>query len=101
MATQEPRMIDTLNVNEGVGGTRCDASKYEAVRHALLKAVPESDEGIHSKDLPMAVKAHLPTGEIPGGGNISWYTTVVKLDLEARGLIERIPDSKPQRVRKL
>jgi hypothetical protein len=31
-------------------------------------------------------------------GNISWYTMVVKLDLEARGIIERT-NSKPQKYR--
>lgn len=101
MATEKPKMIETLNANEGAGGTRCDAAKYEAVRDAMLTAVPQSDEGIPFKDLPMAIRAQLPAGEIPGGGNISWYTTVVKLDLEARGIIERIPGAKPQRVRKL
>ena len=32
-------------------------------------------------------------------GSITWYVTTVKLDLEARGLIERIPRSSPQRLR--
>jgi hypothetical protein len=32
-------------------------------------------------------------------GSISWYTTVVKLDLEARKLVVRVPNSKPHRVR--
>ena len=32
-------------------------------------------------------------------GSISWYVTTVKLDLEARGLIERVPRSRPQRLR--
>jgi hypothetical protein len=32
-------------------------------------------------------------------GSIGWYTTIIKLDLEARGLIELIPDKKPQHLR--
>jgi hypothetical protein len=32
-------------------------------------------------------------------GSISWYFTTVKLDLEARGVIERIPNKAPQRLR--
>lgn len=32
-------------------------------------------------------------------GSIPWYVVVVKLDLEARGLIERIPNTRPQRHR--
>jgi len=32
-------------------------------------------------------------------GSISWYVTTVKLDAEARGLIQRVPKSRPQRLR--
>ena len=32
-------------------------------------------------------------------GSTGWYTTTVKLDLEARGVIERIPNSSPQQLR--
>ncbi len=32
-------------------------------------------------------------------GSISWYVTTVKLDLEARKVIERVPGSRPQRLR--
>ena len=32
-------------------------------------------------------------------GSIGWYYTTVKLDLEARGLIERIQKTSPQRIR--
>ena len=32
-------------------------------------------------------------------GSISWYVTTVKLDLEARGEIERIPGLKEQNLR--
>ena len=32
-------------------------------------------------------------------GSIMWYYTTVKLDLEARGLIERIPKTSPHQLR--
>lgn len=32
-------------------------------------------------------------------GSIGWYYTTIKLDLEARREIERIPGSKPQLIR--
>jgi hypothetical protein len=35
----------------------------------------------------------------PLDGSVSWYTTVVKLDLEARKEVLRIPSSVPQRLR--
>jgi hypothetical protein len=40
---------------------------------------------------------HMLMGKLEG--SISWYATMVKLDLEARGEIERIPGSSPQRIR--
>lgn len=100
MATtrKRPVTIRTLNVNPGVGGANVNKERYEAVRKAILKAVPKSKEGIAFVDLPKAVGRHLPGGKIPGGGSIPWYVTTVKLDLEARGLIHRIPGSRPQRL---
>jgi hypothetical protein len=32
-------------------------------------------------------------------GSVSWYVTTVKLDLETRGVVERVPGQKPQRLR--
>lgn len=101
-ATKKPRTTSTLNVNyaRGKGGTRVDAEKYEIMRKAILKAVPRSTTGIAFKDLPAAVAKALKTADRARFGSIAWYATTVKLDLEARGLIERIPGSKPQRLRR-
>ena len=92
--------LQTRNPNPDAEGTRIDAAKYEAVRAAILRAVPEEEEGILFKDLPRAMADLLPGREIPGGGSTTWYCTVVKLDLEARGLIERVPGARPQRLRR-
>ncbi|MDX1477149.1 MAG: hypothetical protein R3301_05555 [Saprospiraceae bacterium] len=32
-------------------------------------------------------------------GKVLWYVTTVKLDLEARGLIERVPKTSPHQLR--
>ena len=42
---------------------------------------------------------HLPKDLIEKT-SVGWWTTVLKLDLEARGLIERLPTKGRQRVRK-
>lgn len=34
----------------------------------------------------------------PQGKQGSWYVTTVKLDLEARGMVARVPHTRPQRV---
>jgi hypothetical protein len=32
-------------------------------------------------------------------GSVNWYVTTVKLDLEARGTVQRVPNSRPQLVK--
>lgn len=93
--------IEILNVNHPGKTERINAAKYHTVREAMLAAVPNTTEGIALADLADAVATHLPGGELPGGGQVGWYTMAVKLDLEARGLIERIPGARPQRVRRV
>lgn len=98
MAKKKPTM-QSLNVTPGKQGARLSAERYEAMRKALLQAIPRRKEGIAFRDLPKAVAPLLPE-EVFAGASISWYVTTVKLDLEARGLIERIPDMHPQRLRR-
>lgn len=90
--------VTTLNPNTGRPSVRIDATKYAAVRKAILAALPRRGPGLPFLDLPAAVETRLPNGEIPGGGSLTWYVTTVKLDLEARGEITRVPGAKPQRL---
>jgi hypothetical protein len=79
---------------EGKQGTNIDKAKYDQVRAAILMVLSEREE-MTFNDLNEAV------GQLLGDsfeGSIGWYFTTVKLDLEARGLIERVGDS-PQRIR--
>lgn len=86
--------IKTLHP-EGKSGVSISKEKYRQVSEAILEVVGE--EGEHTfKELVPAVKRTLQDGF---EGSISWYVTTVKLDLEARGLLERIPKSRPQRIR--
>ena len=68
---------------------------------SLIAVVPKNKTGILFKDMPKLVAQQIPDAMHPAKGSASWYTTVVKLDLEARKLIERIPGETPQRVRRL
>ena len=80
--------------------TRIARWKYDAVKAAILGALPREGEGIAAKELPEFVENLLPPGDLEELGSVTWYTVTVKLDLEVRGLIERVPGSKPQRLRR-
>ncbi|MCA9952455.1 MAG: hypothetical protein KDE48_22550 [Anaerolineales bacterium] len=80
---------------EGKQGVNISKAKYDQIKGAVLSVLTAEGE-VRFKDLPAAVDKALE-GEFDG--SIGWYTTSVKLDLEARGLIERIPKSSPQLLR--
>jgi hypothetical protein len=80
--------------------TRIDRWKYDLVRSAILAALPSNNEGIEFRDLPALVEQYLDPAELENLGSVSWYTTSVKLDMEVKAEIERVPGSKPQRLRK-
>lgn len=72
-----------------------ELDKYNLMKNAILKVLAET-EHIGYLQLREEVK-RLLLGEFKG--SIGWYYTAVKLDLEARGIIERIPGKKPQIIR--
>ena len=100
MSKKSDEKIETLNVT-GAGGTRIDRQKYEIMRKAILRAVPKRKDGVLFKELPALVHPHLDALGWPEEASLMWYLTTVKLDLEARELIERIPKASPQRLRRL
>ena len=76
----------------GKAGVNIDKQKYDTVREAILQSL--QDNGMMTfKDLTAEVRRRL---EGNFTGSISWYVTTVKLDLEARGEISRVPKSSPQ-----
>lgn len=65
------------------------------VREAALGAI-QAHGVIPFKELTSEVRRRL---EGPFDGSASWYVTTAKLDLEARGIIERSPGRRPQHLR--
>lgn len=82
---------------DGKQGVNISKEKYEIIRQAILSILQEQKEALF-KDLPAEVERKLD-GDFEG--SISWHVTTVKLDLEARGLIIRVPKSSPQRLQLL
>lgn len=78
---------------------RVDAERYAAMRAALLEVVPCEGEGVPFASLPSLVADVVPEATFRGA-SIPWYVATVKLDLEARGLLRRVPGSRPQRLRR-
>ena len=93
--SSEERIL-TLHPETDKKGVNISREKYDAMRHAILKAL--EGKTLTFSELEQAVSAQL-TGNFDG--SISWYMTTVKLDLEARGEIERVPGSSPQQIRRV
>ena len=92
-------MFQALHPDPDKQGTRVTKATYDVYKEALLKVIPGTPEGIEFMSLSKAVKPHVPS-EVLETTSAGWWTTVLKLDLEARGLIERVNIKGRQRVRK-
>ena len=87
-------MIRTLHP-EKKQGVNISREKYEVICKAILSALEKQKE-ISFMNLSRAVEKQV-NGNFEG--SVTWYVTTVKLDLEARGVIKRVPHSRPQLVR--
>jgi hypothetical protein len=95
MAGQTGR-TEVLNVNHPGRTERVDARKYGAVREVMLEHVPAAAPGWTQAELRDGLVPHLPQDLWPGGAKAMWWIKLVQLDLEARGLLRRVP-GKPLR----
>ena len=82
---------------QGKNGVNIQSNLYEAMRKAILKVVPSKGEGVLAKDLPILVSPLLGPA-FDQSHSITWYCVATKQDLEARGLVVRVPKSRPQRL---
>lgn len=76
---------------------RVNGDKYEAVREALIAALPQQAPGLSAQEMVAAVKPRLPESLFPGGETAGWWVKAVQLDQEAKGLVVR--EGKPLRFR--
>lgn len=86
--------IRALHPDPSRKGINIDAQKYAAIRNAIMDVLAQGPVGFRNL-------VHRLEGDLEESfeGSIPWYVTTVKLDLEARGLIERVPDARPQQLR--
>ena len=89
--------VTVENVNHPGVTSRVEGTKYEAVKKAVLKALPRTAPGLTQEEMVTAVKTSLPPDLFPGGAKAAWWTKTVQLDLEAKGLVVRDAASRPLR----
>lgn len=85
----------TMHPDPSKQGVNISKAKYDLVR-AAIEGVLRTRGEVTFRSLLEAV-----AGELEGSfeGSVPWYVTTVKLDLEARGVLERVLGSSPQRLR--
>ena len=91
--------ILTLHPRHGPG-IHIDATRYQEMRSAILEVVPTDRCGMALERLPDAVRSRLSERFGGAHSSVPWYCVTVELDLEARGLIERVPKIRPQHIRR-
>ncbi len=79
----------------GKQGVNIRRDRYDVIKDYILKTVETAGEITFSDLGDKAVNDISSEFD----GKALWYITTVKLDLEARNLIERIPKTSPQMLR--
>ena len=76
-------------------GVNISKDKYEIIRKSILSTLSKH------KEMPFMKLSRAVEKEVRGNfeGSVLWYVTTVKLDLEARGKVKRVPNSRPQLVK--
>lgn len=83
--------IQTLNPDKRKKGIRIDKSKYVIIRACIEECLKGAGE-LTFKQLIQCVGVQLRKEDV---GSINWYVEVVKLDMEARNIIARVPGTRP------
>lgn len=76
-------------------GVNISREKYEIIHKAILSTLRQH------KEMPFMKLSREVEKAINGefNGSVTWYVTTVKLDMEARGEVKRVPHSRPQLVK--
>jgi hypothetical protein len=86
--------IMTLHL-EGKQGVNVSRTLYETMRMAIVNALEENGVLAFTQLTEVVRTDFADTFD----GSINGYVTTVKLDLEARGVVERMLKSRPQQLR--
>ena len=81
-------------MSDTIQDTKIEQTKYDMIRSSVIETLKRNGSMTYT-ELADLIEAKLQ-GEFDG--SVTWYFTTVKLDLEARGEIRRVPLSKPQKI---
>lgn len=96
--TDEDRVACRTPTQGRDGETRIPRWKFDAVREAVLEAVAAAGpEGLPLSALTDEVGSRLLEDQRGRLGSLGWHVTTVKLELEVRGELARLPGT-PQRL---
>ena len=84
-------MVTVQNSNTPGRTENVRADKYHDMRTALLNALPASAPGLPFSAVKAALLPHLSPTLFADGKTAGWWAKCVQLDLEAKGLITRLP----------
>ena len=87
--------IQTQHPDSSKSGVNISKRKYEQVREAIVQSLRKEGQMTFT-ELGDFVSIKLK-GNFEGA--FGWYYTTVKLDLEARGILEKVGKGTPQRLR--
>ncbi|MFC4701584.1 DUF6958 family protein [Glaciecola siphonariae] len=88
--------VEVENINTPGKTTNVDAVKYNEMKVAFLKLLPNSSPGLTQKEIQDQIKPLLSQDIFPEGKTSGWWAKTVQLDLEAKGVVKR-ESTKPLR----
>ena len=80
---------------QGKKGVNILRRRYDTIKKFIVDTLQKEKEMSYEDLSDLAVKELSSSFD----GKVVWYIVTVKLDLEARGIIERIPKTSPHRLR--
>lgn len=94
MEVLEGNRIMTLHP-QGKKGVNILQRRYDLIKDFIIKTLTEKKQMTYQALDKLAVQELKDTFD----GKVGWYVVSVKLDLEARGIIERVPKTSPHEIR--
>lgn len=88
--------IEVENIQQPEKISKVDAAKYEAMKAAYLRVLPDTSPGLNIEEIYQAVLPVLPESLFPKAKAVTMWIKIVQLDLEAKKTVKRA-NTKPLR----